>query len=525
MTDRLRGIWKRESQETGLPLGLLLLCAVILHGGVALLALNPWHPDEHFQILEFAWARGGMGPIEGLPWEFAAQIRPSLQPTLALLLLKSLWVLGFESPGLWILLLRLSTLALSLVVLLAVIFRVSPLLSTEGRRVLWLSGLFLWFTPLFTSRFTSENLSGLALASALVLATGRRDQGRDLMVGGLLGLAFLFRFQVAIAGVALLAWIGLTKEGGGWARTARAMITGSLAVGFGFLLDRWFYGNWVFTPWRYFQVNLLEGVAATFGTSPWYTYLVQLPLWMAPPLGLVLMVLVLTGIFARPWSPWAWCSLAFFAVHSVLSHKELRFLLPLLLLLPPLLAVGWQLLSSRWVGGRGRKLFIWTLMAQNVLLALLLLTPAIHRGKDFDVHYFQFLAERAERDPQKPLWVLSEDGRPYRVWDLEARVYQNPRVLGVVHPSGDSLPGSVPPGTDADRLLIMTREASPPAVAGAEVRGPVYMAEPGYRIMARALGLEGSRALEWLEVVDRWSTSEWVRRVYEVVPGEGKGPG
>ena len=76
---RVRRFLSEEAHATGLPVTTLLLGAVALHVTVTLLAVNPWHPDEHFQILEFAWARAGRAPVEGLPWEFAAKIRPTLQ--------------------------------------------------------------------------------------------------------------------------------------------------------------------------------------------------------------------------------------------------------------------------------------------------------------------------------------------------------------------------------------------------------------------------------------------------------------
>ena len=39
-----------------------------------------FHPDEHFQVVEFASHLLGWTPADALPWEFAAQMRPWLQP-------------------------------------------------------------------------------------------------------------------------------------------------------------------------------------------------------------------------------------------------------------------------------------------------------------------------------------------------------------------------------------------------------------------------------------------------------------
>lgn len=65
-------------------------------------------------------------------------------------------------------------------------------------------------------------------------------------------------------------------------------------------------------------------------------------------------------------------------------------------------------------------------------------------------------------------------------------------------------------------MLVVTRDAALPALAGAAGFDLVYAAEPGYRRMARSVGLEHAAALAWLRRVERWTDSEWVRRVYRV---------
>lgn len=248
---RLRRFIHEEARVTGLPLGTLVAIAVTIHLVVAILAVNPWHPDEHFQILEFAWARSGLSPLQALPWEFAAHIRPALQPTLAMGLLGALRAMGVSSPYPWMLLLRLGTLAVAFGVLVWVFAHVSSQLSRRGRQVLWLSGLLLWFAPLFLFRFTSENLGGLALVATLPLLDRDDEAGRhDWVAGGLLGLSFVLRFQMAFAIAALLLWVLVSRPRG--LRSAIRMASAAAAVvAAGTLVDAWFYGEWVFTPWLY----------------------------------------------------------------------------------------------------------------------------------------------------------------------------------------------------------------------------------------------------------------------------------
>ncbi|GMV05724.1 MAG: hypothetical protein AMXMBFR53_20010 [Gemmatimonadota bacterium] len=515
---RFRAFLARESHATGLPLAWLLAVAVAVHAATAVVAVKPWHPDEHFQILEFAWARAGHAPLDSLPWEFAARIRPALQPVLAMGVLGALRALGVTSPFAWILVLRLATLALALAVLLRVVGRAAPGLDPGPRRVLWLGAFLLWFAPFLLFRFTSENLAGILFAAALVRLDrggGGDGEGGDVFTGALLGLAFVVRFQMAFAVGAVLAWVVLRTPGG----VRRAVVFALAAagvVGLATLVDAWFYRELVFTPWRYFQVNLLEGTASSFGTSPWYAYLLWAPLWMAPPLGVVVGALVVAGMAARPASPWTWSLVAFLAGHSLVAHKELRFLFPVIYLVPVLAAWGAQRWRQVLFGGWWSRWAAGLLVVQNALLLVVLLTPAVHRGREVDAHYVLWLWRAAEAHPGDTIYVLTDEGSAYRTYPLEANVVRHPRVRAVPHRPGDPVPVEVPRDTPPERLFVLRRGTEPPAVAGAEALPPAYASEAGYRSMARRLGLEGASLLRWLEDVDGWTGSTEARRVYSL---------
>ena len=512
---RAKAFLRAESEATGLPLGTLLTVAVTIHVIVLFLAVNPWHLDEHFQILEFAWARAGLAPTAALPWEFAAQIRPASQPMLAMGLLKALRALGVTSPFPWMLCLRLGTLAASLGVVLWVIARISPKLDRRGRQVLWLTGPFLWFAPLFMFRFTSENLAGLALVAALPLLEARtRNRTSEWWVGGLLGLSFVFRFQMAFSIVALLLWVTIYRPRG-LRDAARIGAVAAIVVGASSLVDAWFYGEWVFTPWLYVRANLLEGMASSFGTSPVYSYFIGAPLLMAPPLSLVLLVLVGAGLAFHRQSVWTWAFAAFLVGHMLIPHKEVRFLLPLLYLVPVLAARGAEILAGRGPLKGWRRAVMWSVALQNITLALVLATPTPHRNAGHDAHYMRWLWDVADRQQGKIIYVLLDGGNPYLREPLEANVYRHPRVRGIAHEPGSPIPREVPPGTPPDRLLLLTRGSTSSSVAGADV-DLSYVAEPGYTVMARLIGLDDTWPIRWLEDVAGWTGSTETRRVYQV---------
>ena len=141
---------------------------------------------------------------------------------------------GLVSPFLWVLVLKLGTLALSMATVVWIASTVSKSLDRPGRRALWLSSLFLWFFPLFHQRFSSENLAGMAFFAAVTLIA-RAGPLRVTWAGGLLGLAFVFRFQMAFSILPLLVWFAVSFGCG--ILLVEPLNRGSLA---GFPLGFWF---------------------------------------------------------------------------------------------------------------------------------------------------------------------------------------------------------------------------------------------------------------------------------------------
>lgn len=305
-------------------------------------------PDEHFQILEWANHFLGLNPDASLlRWEHAAMIRPWFQPLLHAAFMKPFVALGIHDPFTHAFLCRL-------LYGLANVWALWSLWRFFSKRylldpVLFLWASMLWFLPYLHIRTSSENLSALFLSFAMIpLLRG----GNPLRAGILLGFSFLARYQIALglAGVgAGLLWRDrkITRE--------HLLLAGGflLPVALGTLLDRIGYGHWVFTPWLYFKVNILDGVAAQFNPRPWWMYLswvfqlnplTSLPLF----LGALLFLKrarpedrLLAGGFV--WS--------FFILHCAIRNKEYRFLFPVLNLAVFMAMISFRDVASRIRGG------------------------------------------------------------------------------------------------------------------------------------------------------------------------------
>jgi hypothetical protein len=114
-----------------------------------------------------------------------------------------------------------------------------------------------------------------------------------------------------------------------------------IPVTIGVVLDRIGYGNWVFTPYRYFKVNLVDGVAATFNPYPWYQYFFWI-LELNPFVSLPLFFGVILYAKRMKFDALSAFVLTFFILHLFITNKEYRFLFPVLNLVPFMAAVGFQ---------------------------------------------------------------------------------------------------------------------------------------------------------------------------------------
>ncbi len=325
----------------------ILFIATIVFGITAWNSHGHFCADEHFQIIEFARLKMGINKPVDMPWEFKEQIRSTIQPVICFFLFKcfnfvnitDLFVIGF--------LLRLLTAAFAIYSIHRFIICTEHLIQNKNARIAYyVLSYFIWFIPFISVRFSSETWGGLFFLNALTVHFNSKQQAsKSLLIGCMLGLSFLFRFQTAFASLGFVLWLIVVDKMN--MKELGKLIVGSLiSLLIGFLIDRWFYGNFVFTPWNYFYANLVKDIASVFGVSPWYEYFRLL--WILPGhfLGVLIMLSFLLLLFTKPKNIAVWCILPFFIVHSLIPHKEERFLFPMVYLLPILLISAYEKLAE-----------------------------------------------------------------------------------------------------------------------------------------------------------------------------------
>jgi len=342
------------------------------------------HWDEHFQILEFAGWKLGLSPVQDLPWEFAARIRPAIQPFMVVQLHHLFGLFGSTDPFAITLFLRVLSALLSFAAITLVLRAFMPFVNEPlFRKWFALLSFFLWFSVYNAVRSSSENWSGCLFMIGLALVIKKEHRagiGPYLIAGLLFGLAFTFRMQTALMITGLFAWLVFIHREA-WSKLL-AMVGGTLiSVAFGIWIDQWFYGEWTLTVLNYFDVNMLQGKADAFGTQPWYAYFVDTVMVTIPPFSLAFVVAPLLLIFFKPKSVLVWIFVPFVLAHMMIGHKELRFLFPVVGLLPIMIIEALDVVRTKWLpqlmGSRifnGSVKLFW--VANLVLLSVVMFKPA-----------------------------------------------------------------------------------------------------------------------------------------------------
>ncbi len=380
-----------------------------------------YHPDEHYQVLEFCNYRLGLSPLADLPWEYAAHCRGALQPCIVLFIAKVLQWMGAYNPFTVALLLRLLMAVLTWYTISRLIKVLLPEFTTEkGRKLFVYASFLLWFVPYIGVRFSAETIAAdLFFIAITILLQVKNESGKTLqllLAGLLLGFALFFRLQIGFAFIGLAIWL-LGVQRTRFSHLLLLVVGGTAAIAVSVLVDRWFYGLWVFTPYNYFNVNIIQHVAAKFGVDPWWYYFVLFFNMGIPPLSLVLLALFIWGIIKRPGHVLSLVCITFIVGHFLIGHKEMRFLFPAMSAFIFVASLGLDRFFQHVSQGGIYKWTLRVLIVMNiVLLVFKIFTPAEELMK-----YYGFIYNYAQRQPTT---IVAFNQSPYKLDVIECNFYK-----------------------------------------------------------------------------------------------------
>ncbi|WP_439129750.1 hypothetical protein [Polaribacter sp.] len=398
------------------------IVALFVYGLTAYYSSGYFSADEHYQIIEFAGLLNGNNTANDLPWEYQAKIRPSIQPILTYLIFEGCHFFSLTDPYTKAFILRLLTALLSVIIIYYFTNKVIDAKLIKSKKLFLFLSYFLWFLPFVNVRFSSETWSGLffLLAMALIININKNKYSY-WYIGLLLGVSFLFRYQISFAILGVVLWLFFIKKEA--IKNILACCFSILFVIFiGFLLDTLFYKEPTFTPYNYFIVNIIEDKASEFGVTPWYSYFLLILLYAIPPIGLIIVSSFVFLVVKRKRNLFTWVIVPFYLIHTLVPHKELRFLFPLINFLPIIIVIFWDYFSKKTIYRNHKKiihLFYIMFLSINILFLFFANLRAAGNGKSA----IEKKIHQLNMKKQLTLFV-TDDYYPKYEWTLNSNFYQ-----------------------------------------------------------------------------------------------------
>jgi phosphatidylinositol glycan class B len=395
----------------------------------------------------------GTTETKDLTWEYQAKIRPALQPLLGYIVLKTCEFFSIINPYSQTIVLRLITAIISLLIIHFFTNSCRKFIAPEYWKIFLILSYFLWFFPFLNVRFSSENWSGLMLLLSVGMVLRKpKSNSTFLLIGVILGLSFLFRYQIAFAIAGLLAWLIVIKK----EKTVSLILISSsflLLVVLGIIIDSLFYGQWTVTTINYFIVNLIDGKAAGFGTSPIYYYFFMIFRYSFFPIGIIILISFLLVTIKKPKTIIVWIILPFIIGHSLISHKELRFLFPLINFIPILIIWSLEIIKSKDWHSLSKKVsiaFLTGILAVNMIaLVVASLKPAGSGRVRITERIHRFNTE------SKLHIIYSANNNPYSPWGITTKYY-NETNASFIELENYDLSASL--SLDIKTVLVFTQE-------------------------------------------------------------------
>jgi phosphatidylinositol glycan class B len=453
-----------------------LLFSWILHLLGSIFSTGYYHTDEHFQILEFLNYKLGRTSSQELAIEFGQKLRPWLQPAMDYVIARGMIVLGDTNPFHWAWMFRFISAMLGWLSLVGLsILSYSWFEDSRLRKLALLLVATLWYLPALHARHSSESMSGSLFyiaASLLFLFWEDASLLFHFSIGLLFGSAFEFRYQVAflIIGAVTYYWIAFKPKFSGILGLAAGCL---VMAGIGVLIDYWGYGEWTFTPWNYFHYNIVLNHVADVDTQPVLDFFRSSLTESFPPLGLLTLVsFVLSWVFL-PFHLLTAISFPLYLVHSIIGHKELRFLFPIVSAGPFLILLS---LTARHKAGQYLKKICFSEKGIKVAkflfaLNLIALVPSTFLPCWMPARFFSQLYDLRKTLPRhEEMKLYFKDKNPFEILGIPLYFYRPENTATVQLGSSVDLNALAALSDKDNPLWYFQTSYDLPADAGAALR-------------------------------------------------------
>ncbi|XP_063782199.1 GPI mannosyltransferase 3 [Pseudophryne corroboree] len=303
---------------------LLTICFRVVN---CILVQTSFVPDEYWQSLEVAH---NMTFNYGyLTWEWNEGLRGFAYPLLFASVYKVLYWIGQDDVFFLIWIPRLIQAVFSSLADVKLYSLLRRMENGDVAKWVYFCQLCSWFTWYCSTRTltnTMETILGtLALYYYPLEGSHTKNSVRYILF---VALAFLVRPTAIILWIPLLFYHFFKEQKKFDLIVQQCIPVGLFTFGTSLIIDRVFFGKWTFVQWNFLKFNVLKNIGSFYGSHPWHWYITQgfpviigtqLPFFLhgcivAPRRYRVLLAAVIWTVL----------------IYSTLSHKEFRFIYPVL---------------------------------------------------------------------------------------------------------------------------------------------------------------------------------------------------
>ena len=333
-----------QTIKNSVNIQLILLFGLIVQILFCITSVGYFHPDQHFQIIEFSSLQLHKNNAAGAVWELQSNIRPTLQVYLFSGFRIACEKLSIINPFSQLLILRLIQGLLFWIFLNYISFFYNKYATKKNLIITLLIINFSWFLPYSRTLFSSEVTAALIFFPAIFwFHKSQLEKSitffKLFVIGLLIALSFYLRFQLGFAIAGFFTLIFLINKL--YKYSFFVLIGFTIGVLINVFIDYQFYHKIVFTPFVYFKINIIEGVAASFGEKSFFYYLgVLAGVTVVAPISILLLTQYFKISIQKFKHPLVITCLFFLVGHSMVAHKEERFLFTIINIIPIVLSIG-----------------------------------------------------------------------------------------------------------------------------------------------------------------------------------------
>lgn len=331
----------------------LALIGLTIRIYVALKSEQIHHPDELFQYLEqahrFVFGYGN------ITWEFRWGARSWILPGFISSILYLCKALNLDDPTIYIPAVKIFFSVLSVSLVYSAYYATRRIATTQAATLASLFVCFWYELIYFASRPTPEVLAAYLIVAALALVLDRTETRKPFLFGLLSAMAVALRLQYAIPVIILVAYVAWAWRTADLRRSALSFLLFIVAAGY---IDRLTWGEMFSSYVNGYLFNVQYNISAVFGVSDSFYYLLALTIASS---GLLLAAgLAAAWVWRKTWLVLVLVS-GVIASHSLIPHKEYRFVFLVIPLMLILLAI--VLSSSYWITLSSRISHRWRMAA------------------------------------------------------------------------------------------------------------------------------------------------------------------